>query len=92
MTNEHSPLAFSRRFRRDDGSAPTIQQIALEDDIFCESFDEVYAPIVSEDDISRKIPSSDDTPAVDLPWFGNSLDYIPVGTGPKRRSPTSRFH
>ncbi|KAJ8075255.1 hypothetical protein PM082_019591 [Marasmius tenuissimus] len=32
MTNEHSLSAFRRRFRRDDGSAPTILQSYLDDE------------------------------------------------------------
>ncbi|KAJ8075326.1 hypothetical protein PM082_019664 [Marasmius tenuissimus] len=92
MTNEHSPLAFNRRFRRDDGSAPTIQQIALEDDIFCEPFEELYDSIVSEDDVTHEIPNADSTAVVDAPWLGNTFDYIPVSTSPKRRSPRNGFH
>ncbi|KAL0059816.1 hypothetical protein AAF712_013415 [Marasmius tenuissimus] len=42
MTNEHSPLAFAKRFKRDDGSAPTIYQFALEESAPTVSFDFIF--------------------------------------------------
>ncbi|KAK1222209.1 hypothetical protein PQX77_014953 [Marasmius sp. AFHP31] len=79
MTNEHSPLAFAKRFRRDDGSAPTIYQAFLAENISTVPSDFIF----EEESI---IPQIHDEPfdgeerteqlISSLPRFGDVIKYV----------------